>query len=62
MRKLAAIVVAAAALFAGPLAAAPAHADETPICAVFADPYDRPCWIVLSVICRRPFPPMSICF
>lgn len=60
-KKLVAIVLAAAALSAAPLAAPPAHADETPICAVFADPYDRPCWLVLSLICRQPFPPFTIC-
>lgn len=59
--KLAAVVVAAAALFAGPLAAAPAQADETHICSAFADPWDRPCWIVMGVICRPPLPALSIC-
>ena len=59
--RLAAVVLAVAALFAGPFAAAPAHADETHICSAFAYPYDRPCWIVFNIICDEPFPPLGTC-
>ena len=60
-KKLVATALAAAALSAAPLAAPPAHADETPICAAFTDPLEGPCWLVLSRICRQPFPPFTIC-
>lgn len=46
LKRTIAVSAATAALFAGPLAAAPASAQPVSVnlpCEVFADPYDYPC-------------------
>ena len=49
-RKLVATALAAAALSAAPLAA-PAHADESRMCAQFGDPYKEGCQTVVLTTC-----------
>jgi hypothetical protein len=50
---------AAAAIAVAPFA--PAHAADSNICAVFAEPYSTVCWIVVGPLCQEPWPPLSIC-
>jgi hypothetical protein len=58
--KIAAVTFAATALAAGPIAAAPAAAEETHVCAVFADPYATVCALPFKVYCWI-FPTQTIC-
>ncbi len=57
-RKIAAVVMAAAAV-AAPVSAPPAQAAKTHVCNVFAQPFDIPCRIALAVYCRvNPWDPI----
>ncbi|MFN2588418.1 MAG: hypothetical protein ABR613_09935 [Actinomycetota bacterium] len=61
MRKGLAVAAAALALAAGPIAAAPAAAAAAGHpCEIFADPWDRVCYLPIKVYCLI-FPTQTIC-
>lgn len=59
MKRKLTVGIVAAAIAAAPFATAPAQA--THLCAIWAPPFDRVPCTILSVICRRPLPPTTIC-